>query len=224
MTLGDLQTGGKGGNQLVGVAADDGVAGSDAQIVERGLAGVRAGPEQRRAVAEKAGAGGDHPDEDGEGADAGGERDPEAAVGDHLLGLGGVGDFEGVAGEEFDEGIATIAFGEGGEALLELREGGFGGADGAAAGEAAQGQRQSGGSGDGQNQDQGEAGGGDAAVRKGERVGDGDEQERGHQSAAGEDGEAAQQGAPAQTLFQLRNVCVKLFAETHGTSSGVAKR
>ena len=34
------------------------------------------------------------------------------------------------------------------------------------------------------------------------------------QRAAGEDGEAAQQGAPAQTLFQLRNVCVKLFAET----------
>ena len=42
------------------------------------------------------------------------------------------------------------------------------------------------------------------------------------QSAAGENRQAAQQGAPTQTLFQLRNVCVKLFAETHGTSNGTA--
>ena len=155
---------------------------------------------------------------------AGAERDPKAAVGDHLLGLGGLGDFEGVAGQEFNKGILAVALGEGGEALLELREGGFGGSDRAAAGQAAQGQRQSGGSGNGQNQDQSEAGGGHASLRKGERIGDGDQHQRRHQSAAGENGQAAQQGAPAQTLFQLRNVCVKLFAETHGTSNRVGQR
>ena len=143
---------------------------------------------------------------------------PQAAVGDQLLGLGGLRDVERVAGQKFNKGIVAVALGEGGEALLELREGGFGGSDRAAAGQAAQGQRQPGGGGNGQNQDQSEAGGGHASVRKGERIGDGDQHQRRHQSAAGENGQAAQQGAPAQTLFQLRNVCVKLFAETHGTS------
>ena len=95
------------------------------------------------------------------------------------FGLGGAGDVQSIAGEQFNEGIATVAFGEGGEALLELREGGFGGSDGAAAGQAAQRQRQSGGSGDGQNQDQCEAGGGDAALRKREGIGDGDQHQRG---------------------------------------------
>ena len=204
---------------LIGVAAHDGVAGSDAQIVERGLVAVRTGPQQRRAITEKTGSGGDHPDQDGEGADAGGQRNPKAAVGDQLLGLGGLGDVESVAGQKFDKGIVAVAFRESGEALLELREGGFGGSDGAAAGQAAQGQRQSGGSGDGQNQDQCEAGGGHASLRKGERVGDGDQHQRRHQSAAGENGQAAQQGAPAQTLFQLRNVCVKLFAGSHVASN-----
>jgi hypothetical protein len=201
------------------VTAHDGVAGSDAEIVDGGFAG--AGPEQRCAVAEVTGAGGDHPDQDGEGADGCAERDPKAAVGDHLFGLGGLGDVEGVPGEKFDKGVfalVPVAFGEGGEALLELREGGFGGSDGPAAGEAAQRKRQPGGCGYGQDQDQSEAGGGDGAVRKGECVGDEDQHQRGDESAAGEDGEAAQQGAPAQTLFQLRNVCVKLFAETHRTS------
>ena len=65
------------------------------------------------------------------------------------------------------KGILAVALGEGGEALLELREGGFGGSDGAAAGQAAQGQRQPGGRGNGQNQDECEARGGDAAMRKG---------------------------------------------------------
>ncbi len=133
-------------------------------------------------------------------------------------GLGGLGDVERVAGKKLDKRILAVALGERGEALLELREGGFGGSDGAAAGQAAQGQRQSGGSGNGQNQDQREASGGDASMRKGERVGDSDQHQRRHQSAAGENGKAAQHGAPAQTLFQLRNVCVKLFAGSHGTS------
>ncbi len=75
-------------------------------------------------------------------------------------------DVEGVAGEEFDERVATVFFGEGGEALFELREGGFGGADGAAAGEAAEGDGESGGGGEGKDEDQGEAGGGDAAGGK----------------------------------------------------------
>ena len=117
---------------------------------------------------------------------------PQAAVGDQLLGLGGLRDVERVAGQKFNKGILPVALGESGEALLELREGGFGGSDRAAAGQAAQGQRQSGGSGNGQNQDQSEAGGGHAAMRKGERVGDGDQHQRRHQSAAGEDGQAAQ--------------------------------
>ena len=150
------------------------------------------------------------------------ERDPKAAIGDQLLGLGGLGDIQSIAGQEFDKGIAAVAFGEGSEALLELREGGFGDSDRAAASQAAQRQRQPGGSGDGHNQDQPEAGGGYAALRKRERIGDGDQHQCGYQRPAGENGEAAQQSAPAQTLFQLRNVCVKLFAETHGTSNGAA--
>ncbi len=136
--------------------------------------------------------------------------------------LGGPGDIEGIAGEEFYERVVPILFGKGGEALLELREGGLGGTDGPAAGEAAQGQRQTGGRGYDENQDESEAGGGHASVRKGERVGDQDQQHGGEQSADGEDGDAAQQGAPAQALFQLRNVSVKLFAETHEASRGVA--
>ncbi len=73
-----------------------------------------------------------------------------------------------------------------------MREGGLGGFDGAAAGEAAQGQSESGRGGNGQNQDQCEAGGGYASVRKGESVGDRDQHQRRHQRAAGENGEAAQ--------------------------------
>ena len=120
MTLGDAQAGGERGNHLVGVAAHDGVAGSDAQVVERGLVEVRPGPQQRCAVTEKAGSGGDHPDQNGEGADAGAQRDPEAAAGDQLRGLGGLGDVEGVAREKLDKGIVAITLGESGEALLEL--------------------------------------------------------------------------------------------------------
>ena len=58
---GRSQAGGERGNQLVGVAAHDGVAGSHAQVVEGGLAAVRTGPKQRGAVAEKTGSGGDQP-------------------------------------------------------------------------------------------------------------------------------------------------------------------
>ena len=145
---------------------------------------------------------------------------PQAAVGDHLLGLGGLRHVQRVAGQQFDERIVAVALGERGQALLELREGGFGGSDGAAASQAAQGQSQPGARGDGQNQNQREAGGGHAAMRKRERIGDRHQHQRRHQSAAGENRQAAQQRAPAQTFFQLRNVCVKLFAETHGTSHG----
>src|SRR6202034_2665714 len=87
-----------------------------------------------------------------------------------------------------------------------------------------QGQNQASGSGDGQNQNQREAGGGNASVRKGQRVGNGNESKRGYQSADGEDGQAAQYSAPAQTLFQLRNVCVKLFAGSHSTSRANLQR
>ena len=138
---------------------------------------------------------------------------------DHFLGLRGLGDFEGFAGQQFDERILAVAFGEGAEALLELRKGGFGGSHGAAAGETAQRERQPGGRGDGQHEDDGEARDGDAAVRKGERVGHQDGGQGGQQSGDGDDRHAAQQRAPTQTLFQLPNVCVKLFAETHCPSS-----
>jgi len=139
-----------------------------------------------------------------------------------LIRLGGLGDIEGIAGKEFYKGIfvpVNIALNEGCQALLELREGGFGGTDGPAAGQAAQGQSQACGSSDGEDQDESEAGGGYASMRKGERIGDGDQDQCGQQSAAGENGKAAQQSAPTQTLFQLRNVSVKLLAETHGTSN-----
>ena len=43
-----------------------------------------------------------------------------------------------------------------------------------------------------------------------------DEHERGQQCASGENRRAAEDRAPAQALFDLRNICVKLFAETHG--------
>ena len=119
------------------MAADDGVAWRHAQIVERGFAGVRAGPEQRSAVTEEAGAVGDHPHQNQTRAYTCGERSPEAAVGDELFRLGGSGDVESVAGEEFDEGVLTITLGKGGEALGELRKRGFGGFDGAPAGQAA---------------------------------------------------------------------------------------
>ena len=83
---------------------------------------------------------------------------------------------EGVAGQQFNEGITAVAFGESGESLLELREGRFSGSDGAAARQAVQRQRESGGSGDGQNQDECEAGGSDAAIGKRARIGDDDQQ------------------------------------------------
>ena len=80
------------------------------------------------------------------------------------LGSADLRDVQRVAGQEFYKRILPVALCKGGEALLELREGGFGGSNGAAASEAAQGQGQAGGCGEGQNQDQGEAGGGHAAV------------------------------------------------------------
>ena len=67
---GRLHADGDCGNQLVGVAAHDGVARGDTKVVERGFAGVRAGPEQRCAVTEKAGACRNHPDKRCKGADA----------------------------------------------------------------------------------------------------------------------------------------------------------
>ncbi len=181
---------------------------------------LRTGPQQRRAVAQKAGSGGDHPDQDGQGSEGGAERELKAAIRDQKLGLGGLRDVERVRGQQFNERISAIALGESGEALLELRESGFSGSDRAAASQASQRQRQPGGGGNGQDQDESEAGGGHAAMREGERIGDGDQHQRRHQSTAGEDGQAAQHSVPAQTLLQLRNVGVKLFAETHGTSHG----
>ena len=68
--VGRLQTGGNRRNHLVGVAAHDGVAGSHAQLIQRGLVVMRPGPQQRGAITQKTGTGGDHPDQDGEGADA----------------------------------------------------------------------------------------------------------------------------------------------------------
>src|SRR5580698_6905589 len=94
---GRAQASRKRGNDLIGMAADDGVAWSDAQIVERGFVAMRAGPQQRGAIANKTGAGGDDPEQDGEGADAGAERDPEAAIGDQFGGFGGIRDVESVA-------------------------------------------------------------------------------------------------------------------------------
>src|SRR4029077_21162087 len=166
------KTHGERGNHLVGVAAHDGIAGTHAQVVEGGLVTVRTGPQQRGAITKKTRPAGDHPDQNGKGAGAGAQRDPKTAVGDQLFGLGGVGDFESVTGQQFNKRIAVcndaVPLSEGDEALLELREGGFGGSDRPAAGQAAQGQRQSGGSGDRQNQDQSEAGRGYASMRKGQ--------------------------------------------------------
>src|SRR4029079_11606005 len=95
-----------------------------------------------------------------------------------------------------------------------------GGSYRAAASQTAQGQRQSCGGGDGEDQDKSEAGCGHTAMRESQRIGDRDQHQRGYQSAARENGQAAQRSTPAQTLLQLRNVGVKLFAETHGTSHG----
>ncbi len=216
------QADGNRGNDLVGVAAHNGIAGRDAQVVERGLIAVRTGPQQRSAVAEETRTGSDDPDQEREGAGGGSERDPQTAVSDELRRLGGLGDIEGIAGQEFDERIVALTFLKSGEALLELREGGFGGLDGAASREASQRHDESGGSGNGKNQDQRETGGGDASVREGESVGDGDQHQGRDQRAAGENGQTAEPGAPSQTLFQLRDVGVKLCAGVHGASSGTA--
>ena len=78
---------GHGGNELVGIAADGSVAGCDAQIVQ-GREHPRAGPVQSRvgAVAEVAGTGEDHPEQDAERRQARAQRDQQRLVGSSCSG------------------------------------------------------------------------------------------------------------------------------------------
>src|SRR5215472_10514289 len=115
---------------------------------------MRAGPQKRGAVAEKAGTGGDHPEQQDDGRGRGAERDPETPASDQLLRIGGLGDGQSVASKQLDERIEIVALGKRGEALLELWKGRFDGANGAAARQAAERQRQPSRDGGGENQNQ----------------------------------------------------------------------
>jgi len=158
-------------------------------------------------ITEKPGPARDHPNQDGEGAGTGGQRDPKAPAGDHLSGLGGLRDLKGVRSQKFNEGIFSVALSEGGEALLELRENGLGGSDRTAAGQAAQGSA---------NRPRRRwpesrsvrASGGHTSMGKGERIGDRHQHQRRHQSAASEDGHARSKVLQRKRFFQLRNICV----------------
>src|SRR5579863_8483118 len=108
------------------MAAYDGVAGSDAQVVERGFAVVLAGPQKRRAVTEETGPRRDDPEQDGESADARGEGAPHAQVADQFGRLRELGYLERIAGQKLYERIVAVPFSKSCEALLELRERGFG--------------------------------------------------------------------------------------------------
>ena len=92
------------GDHLVGIAANGNIAGSDAQVVQGRDASVLAGPKQVRAVAEIAGAGEDHPEQErASEARPMPSEDQQRFIGQQLFGFGFARDLERVGGEQIDE-------------------------------------------------------------------------------------------------------------------------
>ena len=110
-------------DELVRIAANGCISRADAKVVQRRRAGVRAGPEQMGAVAEKSWRGDDHPEENTGGGDANTQQGQEPAIGREGSGFDPARDVQGVGGQQRQKRIViTLLFGEGDETLLELRK------------------------------------------------------------------------------------------------------